>query len=206
MTSESSNSKPTPSRRESAAQDKYARILKAALELFAERGFHGTAVPEVAKRAGVGAGTIYRYFDNKESLVNEVFRSSKTKLKGYLIENISGEGSIRERFHHFWQNLVRFARDNPVDFHFLELQDHQPYLDAESKKIELEVLVPIWALCVQGMRQGDIKELEAESLMALVWGAFVGLMKAESMGYTKATNITLEKAEEICWEMLASRH
>ena len=37
------------SKREEAAQDKMARILKAAIELFAERGFHGTAVPEVAK-------------------------------------------------------------------------------------------------------------------------------------------------------------
>lgn len=206
MGSEYSNPKQTTSRRESAAQDKNARILKAALELFAEKGFHGTAVPEVAKRADVGAGTIYRYFDNKEALVNEVFRSSKTKLKGYLIENISMEADTRERFHQFWQNLVTFARDNPVDFHFLELQDHQPYLDAESKRIELEVLAPIWALCVQGMRQGDIKELEAESLMAMVWGAFVGLMKAESMGYAKVTKTTLKNTEEICWEMLASRH
>jgi AcrR family transcriptional regulator len=42
--------------------DKREAILGAALELFAERGFHGTAVPQIADKAGVGAGTIYRYF------------------------------------------------------------------------------------------------------------------------------------------------
>jgi len=44
--------------------DKRETILAAALELFVERGFYGTAVPEIAERAGVGAGTIYRYFES----------------------------------------------------------------------------------------------------------------------------------------------
>ena len=57
--------------------DKEEAILAAALELFAERGFYGTAVPAVAQRAGVGAGTIYRYFDNKEALVNVLYRRWK---------------------------------------------------------------------------------------------------------------------------------
>ena len=47
-------------------------------ELFTERGFHGTAMPLVAERAGVAAGTIYRYFDSKEALVDAVFQ----KLEG----------------------------------------------------------------------------------------------------------------------------
>ena len=45
--------------------DKREAILEAALELFAERGFHGTAVPLIAAKAHVGAGTIYRHFKDK---------------------------------------------------------------------------------------------------------------------------------------------
>jgi AcrR family transcriptional regulator len=45
--------------------DKRDAILDAALELFAEFGFYGTAVPQVAEKAKVGAGTIDRYFENK---------------------------------------------------------------------------------------------------------------------------------------------
>ena len=47
--------------------DKREAVLGAALELFVERGFHGTTVPEIAERAGVGAGTIYRHFASKEA-------------------------------------------------------------------------------------------------------------------------------------------
>lgn len=204
MTQNSTSNKSTESLREIAAQDKNERIIQAALELFAERGFHGTSVPEVAKRAGVGAGTIYRYFEHKEDLVNAVFRSAKNKLKNYLLENVQIDLDIREQFHLFWQNLVSFALENPIDFHFLELQDHAPYLDHDSKNKELEVLAPIWAMCVQGRYLGKIKDLPAESLMAMVWGAFVGLMKAESMGYTSITPEILDQAEIICWQILAS--
>jgi AcrR family transcriptional regulator len=49
--------------------DKREAILRAALELFSERGFYGTAVPLIAERAKVATGTIYRHFKDKESLV-----------------------------------------------------------------------------------------------------------------------------------------
>jgi AcrR family transcriptional regulator len=63
-----------------ARAEKRDAILAAALELFAERGFHGTSVPEIAERARVGAGTIYRYFPSKEALVNALFRAQKLEL------------------------------------------------------------------------------------------------------------------------------
>lgn len=52
----------------SPAADKREAILAAALDLFAERTFEGTPVPLIAERAGVATGTIYRYFESKETL------------------------------------------------------------------------------------------------------------------------------------------
>ena len=64
-----------------AVSDKREAIMQAALELFVERGFYGTAVPEIADRAGVGAGTIYRYFESKEALVNALYREQKMRVR-----------------------------------------------------------------------------------------------------------------------------
>ena len=49
---------------------KHQRIMDAALELFAMRGYQATTVPEIAKAAGVATGAIYRNFDTKEDLLN----------------------------------------------------------------------------------------------------------------------------------------
>ena len=55
------------------------QLLDAALSLVAERGYAGCAVAEVATRAGVGTGTVYRYFPNKGELFAEVFRTACSK-------------------------------------------------------------------------------------------------------------------------------
>ena len=52
--------------------DKRTDILRAALQLIAERGFHAAPMAEIAEKAGVAAGTIYRYFENKDILINEL--------------------------------------------------------------------------------------------------------------------------------------
>src|SRR5688500_20283129 len=55
-----------------AVTDKRDAIMDAALELFVERGFCGTAVPEIADQAGVVAATIYRYSESHDALGNGV--------------------------------------------------------------------------------------------------------------------------------------
>src|SRR5215510_1707077 len=76
-----------------AAGDKREAIMNAALELFVERGFFGTIVPEIADRAGVGAGTIYRYFDSKEALVNAIYREPKLEFGRVAGENFPLQAS-----------------------------------------------------------------------------------------------------------------
>lgn len=51
----------------------YARILDAALELFAENGFHTTTIDKIARKAGISKGLIYNHFKSKDDLLNAVF-------------------------------------------------------------------------------------------------------------------------------------
>src|SRR5262245_28981195 len=71
----------------SRGSDKAEAIMAAALELFIKRGFYGTAVPEIAERAGVGAGTIYRYFESKEALVNAIYRQQKLEFAKLVLDD-----------------------------------------------------------------------------------------------------------------------
>ncbi len=56
--------------------DRRKQILRAAIAVFAERGFHKTRVSDIAKRAGVAYGLIYHYFDSKDAVLNSVFEDS----------------------------------------------------------------------------------------------------------------------------------
>src|SRR5687768_16626664 len=84
-------------------------ILDAALSLFAERGFHGTAIPDIAAAAGVAAGTIYRHFTGKDALVNVLYRRCKQQLVDEVLDGLSRPVAEREQFHDLWWRLVGFA-------------------------------------------------------------------------------------------------
>jgi AcrR family transcriptional regulator len=78
-----SAAKPRKSTKEKWAERRAARreaILAAALDEFAERGFEGARLDDVARRAGVAKGTIYLYFRDKESLFQELVRSAISPL------------------------------------------------------------------------------------------------------------------------------
>ena len=58
------------------SEDKRRAILRAAVKVFAERGYHGCRIADVAREAGVAYGLVYHYFDNKEALLTSVFEES----------------------------------------------------------------------------------------------------------------------------------
>lgn len=201
--------------------DKRRRILDAALRVFAERGFHGTSVPEVAEAAEVGTGTLYRYFEHKEALVNEVYRDAKLRLRAALLEGFASPSTYKaddaERwFAELWRRLGAFARAEPDAFRFLEMQDHVAYLDGESRQLELSVLAPLFIagkqlranLRIAGSASspslGDrAAGAPVDILIALAWGAFVGLVKASRLGYLMLDDARLAQAGVACWRMIA---
>jgi AcrR family transcriptional regulator len=181
--------------------DKRRRMLDAALSAFAERGYHGVAVPEVAVAARVSTGTVYVYFASKEALVNEVYRDAKLRLKAALLDGLPDVDPDGEAwFGELWRRLGTFARTEPEAFRFLEMQDHAPYLDAASRKLELAVLAPLW-LAGNRLHRGSSPPVDVA--IALLWGAFVGVVKASRLGYLALDDRKLAQARDACWRMIA---
>jgi AcrR family transcriptional regulator len=188
--------------RTSEKPDKRAAILHAALELFADRGFHGTAVPLIAEKAQVGAGTIYRYFESKEAIVNALYVHWKTELGSSLVQDLPAQASPREQFRHFWRQSARFSLAHPLAIKFLELHHHAPYLNDASRAIEVQVLAPAFAF-LEHCRANDVtKRFSNELLGSLVWGAFVGMVKAAWEGRITLSAIVIDQAEQCCWEAI----
>jgi TetR/AcrR family fatty acid metabolism transcriptional regulator len=84
---------------------KRERILRAAVEVFAQTGYFNSKVSEIARSAGVADGTIYLYFEGKEDLLITIFRehmsSYLSRLTAALEEESSPEARLRRvvRFH-----------------------------------------------------------------------------------------------------------
>ncbi len=182
--------------------DKRDAILTAALGLFVERGFHGTAVPEVADRAGVGAGTIYRYFESKEALVNELYRRHKQLLLARMLAAFPATAAAREQFAAIWRAMARFSAEEPLAFDFLELHNHGSYLDAESKALEDRIITFGVAFVEAAQRRGEVRLVPPAILIGIVMGSLVGLVsKGQQCGLTM-TEDRWSTAEQCVWEAI----
>jgi AcrR family transcriptional regulator len=185
-------------------EEKRLQILAAALSMFADRGYHGTSIPDVIARAKVGASTLYRLYESKEALVNAVFVLAKERLEDALSGDLDREQRPHALFHALWGRLLTFARREPLAFHFLELQDHTAYLDGQSRAVELRVLGPIFSAVSEFQAMGVFtRDVPPEAILAFVWGAFVGLVKAERTGYVKISDETFTAACEAAWRAFA---
>lgn len=183
--------------------DRRESILDAALHCFVERGFHGTAIPQIAEKAGIAAGTIYHYFDSKEALVNALYRTWKGVVAQRVFTAFPQTASPREQFRVMWHEMVAFALGAPTAFAFIELHNHASYLDAESIAIDRNVKDFARVVIERAQREKLVKPLDAKVLMELMFGAFVGMMRAHWEGRITLSDEVIRDAEQACWDAVA---
>ncbi|MEZ4220842.1 MAG: TetR/AcrR family transcriptional regulator [Polyangiaceae bacterium] len=183
--------------------DRRAEILSAALQCFVDKGFYGTAIPEIAKRAGVAAGTIYHYFDSKEALVNALFRAWKTEVAQRVFTKFPYDASPREQFRVMFYEIMDFAREHPVAFAFIELHNHASYLDDESRTVDGNTKTFARSVIEGAQANGLLKPMDPVVLMELVFGAFVGVMRASYEGRIELTDDVIAAAERACWDAVS---
>jgi TetR/AcrR family transcriptional regulator, repressor of fatR-cypB operon len=175
-------------------------LLDAALEVFTEHTYAGAAVPMVAERAGIAVGTIYRHFPGKQALGNAVYQ----RWKGRLLERLSSyadQVTTRQAFAHRWGVLRDFAAEHPAAFAFLEYQQHAGYLDDESVSLTDRSTALAVAMVTRGQERGEVRAGDPTVLVALAYGAFIGLSKAQWSGAV-VTEADFAAAEEAVWDLL----
>src|SRR5690606_20351440 len=83
------------------------RLLVAAQELVAQRGFGAVSVSEIATQAGVATGSVYLHFPSKAELFSEVFRSASQREVNKVTQAIQQAGTAQQRLE---RALAQFAR------------------------------------------------------------------------------------------------
>jgi len=93
--------------------DKRARILDAAGEVFAERGYFSSTVAEIARAAGVADGTIYLYFKSKDDLLLRLFDEKMTQLLAEAKAALAEERDAPSRLKRFIQLQLLAGGEEP---------------------------------------------------------------------------------------------
>ena len=183
--------------------DKRAEIVKASLELIAEQGFHGAPMAMIAQRAGVGAGTIYRYFENKDVLINELHTELEQRIYPFVLQEYSREASHQDRYHHLCSAMLRYFIQNPLDFRFLEQFFNSPYgVACRRDKLAgarggCDVFRELFEDCIS---RSIMKNLPLVVLFDLTFGPLLSLARDHILGFIVLDDDLITKVIEACWD------
>ncbi|MCL9782896.1 TetR/AcrR family transcriptional regulator [Vibrio sp. S4M6] len=185
------------------AIDKRQQILAAAEKLVAEYGVQGFSMHKLAKKAGVAAGTIYRYFSDKEQLLDDVRLSVITRVADATQQGISDEMPLKLRFRTIWFNIWKFAQSN------IETISNRMQYEALAatrlycvREQEWKIFSEVHKLFDQGKEQGLFKPLDNEILAVLSFEASVELARKHSLGFCELNEEVLEAALDACWDAI----
>lgn len=188
-------------------EDKREAILQAAMELVAAHGFHDAPCSLIADRAGVATGTIYRYFENKDTLINQLYLSLEARINQAVLEGYSLEMPFRERFIHLVGGLLRFFITNPCEFKYIEQFHNSPYgvafrRDRILGQAETEGCGIYCDLFKQGAAQQVIKELPLTLMFDLAFGPIISAARNHILGFTVLDEYLIRQIAEACWDAL----
>ncbi|EMR07261.1 HTH-type transcriptional repressor Bm3R1 [Bhargavaea cecembensis DSE10] len=186
------------------AENKHENILRAAQKLFAERGYDGTTVPMIAEEAKVGAGTIYRYFENKQKLVNELFRGSVAQFAATLRDGFPEHKDFRDKFRHVFYRLVRYSREQPEAFRFINATVNAYFLDEQSKSDFEGFMDFIERHLDEGKEAGLLRDLPAQAFIAIVYGTIFHLSRMFEDGTLEPADELLAGIEKSCWDAVSA--
>jgi len=186
-----------------AANDKREEVVRVALELIAEHGFHGAPISLIAKQANVGTGTIYRYFESKDVLITELYQDLEERLYPIILEGYVPGNPIRQRFHLLGAAFLRYLIENPLDFRYLEQFHNSPYGAAYRRSMilgEKEGRDVFRELFEDGIAQQVVKDLPLTILFALSFGPLMAVARDHILNFIKLDEYLIRVTVDACWD------
>jgi AcrR family transcriptional regulator len=180
------------SRAEKKAQSR-RHILDAARDVFFRDGFMPANLDEVAEKAGVAKGTLYRYFDSKADLYVAVLADNGDVFVKRMEEASNGPGAAIDQI----EGLTRFYYEHwtrhPEYFQIFWAIDNQAVI-GELPGPVVDAVAQLWEKCLRvldrvlqrAVEQGDLAECDSWEVANILWVTANALIQSEGTGARRA--------------------
>ncbi|MBS2021286.1 MAG: TetR/AcrR family transcriptional regulator [Deltaproteobacteria bacterium] len=172
--------------------DKRARILEAAVKVFARSGFFTATVAEIAREAGVADGTIYLYFKGKEDLLLRLVHEKMAELLAQVKDAVEAEKDAPAKLTKFITLHLSLVEKNPelAQVLIVELRRSAQVIRGPER----EALVAYLELLAQVVRDGQASgELDRDVSPATVKRAVFGALDELALGWLLSNRKTTLK-------------
>lgn len=157
-----------------AVADKREAILRAAVKVFAQKGFFNSKVADIAGAAGIADGTVYLYFKSKEEILHSIFDRAMEEFISEGKREIAEIGEPAERLRRIAQlHLEKLGDDRDLAIVFqVELRGSTKFMEEFSAAGFAEYLSIIHETIEDGQKTGAFRsDLNATVCSKILFGA-----------------------------------
>ena len=170
-------------------KEKRDRILNVAIEEFANNGFQNTSIQQIAKKSGISVGSVYKYFENKETLFSMVVHEGMSSLEEFLMGLADSSDDILVKAEKIIRELLKYSRKHPALIKLycqLTTSDNSEFLNGISQRIEA-VSASIYTVTISKAQEtGDVRsDINPAFFAFLLDNIFMMLQFATSCDYYK---------------------
>jgi AcrR family transcriptional regulator len=166
--------------------EKQRRIIHSAIESFAEKGYSATSTSEIAKKAGVAEGTIFRHYKTKKDLLLAIVAPVMAKFVAPFIINDLNKvlNQEYEHFEDFLTKMLENRRDflvknlHTVKILLQEIPFHPELKDLFKEHIALKVYGRFETLVVHYQAKGELIDIPPYSVFRFAFSAIFGYLIA----------------------------
>jgi len=188
--------------------EKCQAIMQATLTLVANQGFHGTPISQIASSAGVGVGSIYRYFKDKDELIHAVHAQFEAKMHLALAAQLNLDLPDRELFIVLICRLINHLLLNPLEFKFIEQYYNSPFGIEKMREKFLVDDSPAsdssrpFLKIIFGGKGVTVKDLPKPIIHSLAFGPVIFVIRDHLAGLIELNDCLIQNLAEGCWDAI----
>ncbi len=197
-------------RKEREKKERRLLILRAAMEVYDQDGYHGTTMEKIADRAELSRATLYLYFKTKD----EIFVHSIAKFLSYfgqLLHDLYARRESEETrlLPALWEIFIEFYNRDPVAFN-ASLYFHQSEM-LRNLSTDLRLILDqtgsknYQALCKiieYGIKKSYFIRANPKTLAEVIWSAFLGIVHLENSKKAMGRKTHLETTCDLAFQVL----
>ena len=190
----------SPDSGQAGSPGKRDRILSAALHLFTSRGFHGTPTSQISKEAHVSTGTLFHYFPDKKTLIDELYLSIQKEVAEAIRKNDDRYLPTKQRLERCLRGYVAWGMANPEKVRFMDQFYNSPSIGDDVKNEAYHEFRWLFEVSDTAIHEGILRDLPLGFYGVMVLRILTGILSLIASGDTGLSpDEIIENGLEMIW-------
>jgi AcrR family transcriptional regulator len=176
------------------------KVLAAAVQLFAEYGYHAAPLRDIARIAGIQAASIYYHYTNKQALLVEIMETHMRQLNTNLEHIVLQQGSVQQRLHAAIANHIRLHTTYKSEFFIIDTEIRA--LEGENRNHILSLRDQYEALIQDLLQEGMDQGVFRPSDVKVSSYAIIAMCTEVAAWFRPGGRLTVQQVIDIYSQMI----